>query len=100
MRTRWSVRALTALLALILLVGLVPMSVAQAPHKKNFAQRHPTMTSIGAGYAAYKAAKITGKNRARVGRKKNFAQRHPILTGMAAGMATHHMIKKSIKHQH
>ena len=40
------------------------------PHKKSFAQRHPTATSAAAGYAAYKVAKTTGKNRARAGRKR------------------------------
>ena len=70
-----------------------------AAHHKNFAQRHPTMTSFAAGYAAYKAAKITGKRRQLAGGKKNFAQRHPFLTGMGAGMATHHVIKKSMKNR-
>lgn len=80
------------------LTGLSGNAWAQThPHKKNFAQRHPTLTSVGAGYAAYKIAKTTGKNRQMHGGKKNFAQRHPIMTGVAAGMVTHHVIKKSTK---
>lgn len=67
----------------------------EATKKKNFAQRHPTMTSVAAGVAAYKVAKTTGKNRAAQGGKKNFAQRHPILTGIGAAVATKHVIKKS-----
>lgn len=81
--------------------GVRSTAWAQTTHKKvhkNFAQRHPTMTSIGAGYAAYKVAKVTGKNRAMHGGKKNFAQRHPFLTGVAAAGVTHHYIKKSMKH--
>ncbi|HLV80468.1 MAG TPA: hypothetical protein VKT32_09305, partial [Chthonomonadaceae bacterium] len=98
-------------LALMLALGIGMMGAtgvsatawAQVTHKKvhkNFAQRHPTMTSIGAGYAAYKVAKVTGHNRELHGRKKNFAQRHPFLTGMGAAAVTHHYIKKSMKHQH
>ena len=51
--------------------------------KKNFAQRHPTMTSAAAGIAAYKVAKKTGKDRAAHG-QKNFAQRHPMMSGIAS----------------
>ena len=101
---------LSKFLAITLLaasVAFVPAGAARAKvsqpathnatHKKSFVQRHPTLTSVGAGYAAYKAAKITGKNRTRAGGKKNFAQRHPVLTGIGAGMVTHHVIKKNMK---
>jgi hypothetical protein len=104
-RPKW-LRIGAFVLALAFVVGLLGLPGTRdaawaqnpPPHKKNFAQRHPTLTSAAAGYAAYKIAKKTGQNRARAGRKKNFAQRHPFLTGMAAAGATHHIIKKSNQH--
>jgi hypothetical protein len=69
------------------------------PHR-TFVQRHRTMTSVAAGYAAYKVAKTTGNRRAAMGGKRNFAQRHPMLTGIGAGMVTHHYIKKNMKKTH
>ena len=100
-RPNW-LRVGALVMALVFVVGMVGLpgtrDVAWAqstPHKKNFAQRHPTLTSAAAGYAAYKIAKKTGQNRALAGKKKNFAQRHPVLTGIAAAGVTHHMIKKS-----
>src|SRR5262249_14164326 len=78
----------------VLLSG-VGAAAQETAKKKNFAQRHPTMTSVAAGVAAYKVAKKTGQNRAAAGKKKNFAQRHPIMTGIGAAMATKHVIKKS-----
>jgi len=88
---------LASLMAFIGGLLAMPASVlAQEPaKKKNFAQKHPTMTSVAAGVAAYKVAKKTGQNRAARGGKKNFAQRHPIMTGIGAAMATKHVIKKS-----
>ena len=103
LRPTW-LRLGALVLAIAFAVGMVGIAGApqaawaqqpQPPHKKNFAQRHPTLTSAAAGYAAYKIAKTTGKKRAMAGRKKNFAQRHPFMTGMAAAGVTHHMIKKS-----
>jgi hypothetical protein len=77
-------------------------SATTAPPAQNravqFAQRHKTATSLGAGYAAYKAAKVTGQHREMAGGHKNFAQRHPFVTGVAAAAVTHHMISKS-QHQ-
>jgi len=67
--------------------------------KKNFAQKHPKLTGIAAGVAAYKLAKKTGNNRAAAGKKKNFAQRHPVLTGVATGMVVHKVAKDSGKHK-
>lgn len=67
--------------------------------KKNFAQRHPTLTGVAAGVAAYKVAKKTGKNRAAAGGKKNFAQRHPVMTGIATGMVVHKVAKDSGKNK-
>ena len=103
MKTTRLLRVWTLALMLAMAIGMMgatgvsSAAWAQTTHKKNFAQRHPTMTSIGAGYAAYKVAKVTGKNRALHGRKKNFAQRHPFLTGIAAAGVTHHYLKKSTK---
>ena len=92
----WAIALLLAFT--VSLSGVSSMVRAQdAPPKKNFIQKHRKATSLAAGVAAYKAAKITGNKRAAHGRKKNFAQRHPIMTGIAAGMATNHMIKKSEK---
>src|SRR5258708_978254 len=69
---------------LVWIAGMLaaPMSALaqETAKKKNFAQRHPTMTSAAAGIAAYKVAKKTGQNRAAQDQKKNFAQRHPIMT--------------------
>ena len=78
----------------VLFSGIVA-GAQEAPKKKNFAQKHSTMTSVAAGVAAYKIAKKTGQNRAAAGKKKNFAQRHPVLTGIGAAVATKHVIKKS-----
>jgi hypothetical protein len=110
-RPYW-IRTWALMLALVFTIGMIGLPGAQGgawaqstpthsskdvKHKKNFAQRHPTLTSAAAGYTAYKIAKKTGKNRAAVGKKKNFAQRHPMLTGVAVAGATHHVIKKSEK---
>src|SRR5258708_32507288 len=96
-RTLHRILGLAGLLIWIAGMLAVPMTALaqEAPKKKNFAQRHPTVTSAAAGIAAYKVAKKTGKNRAAHGEKKNFAQRHPIMTGIGAAVATKHVIKKS-----
>lgn len=97
MRFRYRFFAWTSLLVFclgVLFTGL-SSSAQEAPKKKNFAQKHPTMTSVAAGVAAYKVAKKTGQNRTAAGKKKNFAQRHPVLTGIGAAVATKHVIKKS-----
>lgn len=64
-------------------------------HHRSFVHRHKMLTSVAAGYAAYKIAKHTGHNRTMAGRHRNFAQRHPFLTGIGAAAVTHHMLKKS-----
>src|SRR5690242_13795836 len=92
---------LLLLLALGLLSGchsVAPTAMAPAPQPRNIIQRHPTASSLAAGYAAYKAAKVTGQNREAAGGHKNIMQRHPFLTGAAAAVAAHHMIKKSMQH--
>ncbi len=67
--------------------------------KKNFAQKHPTLTGVAAGVTAYKVAKKTGKNRVANGGKKNFAQRHPVMTGIATGMVVHKVAKDGGKNK-
>lgn len=79
--------------------GVLAQSGTATVQKKNFAQRHPTLTGAAAGVAAYKVAKRTGKNREMAGRKKNFAQRHPFMTGMATGVAVHKVAKDSGKNK-
>lgn len=98
------IRVNAAVLSLLLVAMMLsgchhsePNYVAAPPHL-NIIQRHPTLSSMGAGYAAYKASKMTGQNREAMGGHKNFMQRHPILTGVAAAALTHHMIKRSIQH--
>ncbi len=76
-----------------------PTTTHTVVKKKNFAQKHPTMTGMAAGVAAYKVAKTTGKNREKAGGKKNFAQRHPVMTGIAAGVITRKVAKDSGKNK-
>ena len=85
--------------AISLPAGVMAQSGTTVVKKKNFAQRHPTMTGVVAGVAAYKIAKKTGKNRVAHGGKKNFAQRHPMMTGVATGMAVHKVAKDSGKNK-
>lgn len=100
-------RAWATLMALVFCVSAacaVPTAaLAQAASsttkKKNFAERHPTVTGVAAGVAAYKVAKKTGKNRKMAGQKRNFAQRHPVLTGVATGVTVRHYAKKSGKNK-
>jgi hypothetical protein len=70
-----------------------------AVKKKNFAQRHPTLTGAAAGVAAYKIAKKTGNNRVAHGGKKNFAQRHPVMTGLGTAIVVHKVAKDSGKNK-
>ncbi len=92
-------RLAAAALACSLLGGISGSVGYAAPVKvqprKNFAQRHPNLTSAAAGIAAYKVAKATAAKRKAAGKKLNFAQRHPIMSGVAAAAVTHHVIKKS-----
>ena len=99
MRTRrLSAAVLTGVMALGSLGAPTLSALAQTTttkKHKSFAQRHPNITSAGAGIAAYEVAKKTGRNRARAGGKKNFAQRHPMITGVGAAVLTRKAIKKS-----
>jgi hypothetical protein len=104
MTVRNRVVALLLAFAIVLSIagpGLSGPAIAQQPppvhRKKNFIQRHPTLTGVAAGVTAYKVAKKTGQNRKMHGKKLNFAQRHPVLTGVAAGAAARHYAKKSAK---
>ncbi|MBV9851121.1 MAG: hypothetical protein JO250_15745 [Armatimonadetes bacterium] len=84
-------KALLALLPAILALALP----AFAGHPKNWVQRHPTLTAIGAGVATHHALKVSARNRKLHGQKLNWAQRHPTLSAIGVGAATHHVIKKS-----
>jgi hypothetical protein len=85
----------TAALALALLfpAALARPAVAAPIHKKNFVQRHPTLTGIGAGMATHRALKVSAARKKARGQKLNWAERHPTLTGIGAGTATRHVIK-------
>ena len=64
-------------------------------HHRNFAQRHPMLTSTAAGVGTYAALKADAARKKRLHQHLNFADRHPMLTGFGAGVVTHHIIKKS-----
>ncbi len=81
------------------LLALLPATVALAlpalaGHPKNWLQRHPTLTGLGAAAATHHALKVSARNRKLHGQKLNFAQRHPTLSALGAGELTHHEIKK------
>lgn len=63
-------------------------------HKKNFIQRHPTMTAVAAGWATHKALKAQAKRDKMAGKKLNWAERHPTMSGIGVGAVTHHVIVK------
>jgi hypothetical protein len=62
-------------------------------HKKNWAQRHPTMTGVGAAWATHHALKVSAARKKRRGQKLNWAERHPTMTGVGVGATTRHVIK-------
>lgn len=68
---------------------------AQVTHKKNWVQRHPTMTAIGAGVATHHYLKVKAQRDKMAGKKLNWAERHPTLSAIGVGVATHHIIKKT-----
>ena len=84
-------------LALLFTTALAVPSVAHAAtntaHKKNWVQRHPTLTGVGAGVATRHALKVSAARKKARGQKLNWAERHPTLTGIGAGTATRHVIK-------
>jgi hypothetical protein len=67
-------------------------------HKKNWVQRHPTMTAIGAAVVTHHALKVAARNAKLHGKKLNWAERHPTLSAIGVGVATHHIIKKTTPH--
>ncbi|HET6382151.1 MAG TPA: hypothetical protein VFJ58_02065 [Armatimonadota bacterium] len=101
-----SLRAILAVALCMIAPLTLGVPAAQAAHHPtahkvvHTLQKHRTLASIGAGVAAYKAAKITGHNRKMHGKKLNLAQRHPIISGMVAAGVTHHVLKThKVKHR-
>lgn len=92
-----SLPALAVGLSLFSTAAFTAPSAARAAtstvHKKNWVQRHPTLTGIGAGMATHRALKISAARKKARGQKLNWAERHPTLTGIGAGTATRHVIK-------
>lgn len=92
-------RALAAIIPVLLALAVMSLSVptrAQAvhhAHPKNWVQRHPTLTGIGAGVATHHALKVAAHNAKMHGKHLNWAERHPTLSAIGAGVATHHVIK-------
>jgi hypothetical protein len=101
-RQKRGLAAFTVALALWFTTAFVVPSVARAApttttathHKKNWVQRHPTMTGIGAGVATHHALKVSAARKKARGQKLNWAERHPTLTGIGVGTTTRHVIKK------
>lgn len=97
-------RALFALIPLLLALFTLTLAApsraqvsptAASVHHKNWVQRHPTLTGIGAGVATHHALKVSARNAKRRGQRLNWAQRHPTLSALGVGVATHHVIKKT-----
>src|SRR5579884_3158271 len=101
-RTRTRQRIASLLLAFVFAFGMAGFqgahgAFAQNPpvhHKKNWVQRHPTLTAIGAGVATHHALKVSAKNAKAHGKRLNWAQRHPTLSAIGVGAVTRHEIKK------
>jgi hypothetical protein len=91
------VSAFMLALAVLLTTAFVAPSVANAAYRHrrlNWAQRHPTLTGVGAGVATHHALKVSAARKKARGQRLNWAERHPTLSGMGVGTATHHVIKK------
>jgi hypothetical protein len=69
-----------------------------APHHKNWVQRHPTITAIGAGIVTHHMLKVAAARDKARGKRLNWAERHPTLSAIGVGVATHHIIKKTTPH--
>lgn len=78
--------------AMFVMGSALPLAASAQAHHSIF-HRHPTATGAVGGYAAYKAAKRTGRNRTASGRHRNVFQRHPVATGVGAAILTHHFAK-------
>lgn len=96
-------RSVAALLAALMFIGVAFTPVlssragaAPTPthHKKNWVQRHPTLTAIGAGVATHHMLKVAAKNAKKHGKKLNWAERHPTLSAVGVGVVVHHEVKK------
>ena len=98
-RFRFGLLALVVMIAASL--ALAPAALAQntSAGKKNWAQRHPTLTGIGAGVATHHALKVSARNKKLRHQKLNWAERHPTLSALGAGTAVHHIAKKSGQHK-
>jgi hypothetical protein len=77
----------------VLLAPSAARAATTTVHKKNWAQRHPTMTGVGAAWATHHALKVSAARKKRRGQKLNWAERHPTMSGIGVGTATHHVIK-------
>jgi hypothetical protein len=89
---------LVATLVLLFTAAVVVPSTARAAYRHrrlNWAQRHPTLTGMGAGLATHHALKVSAARKKRRGQRLSWAERHPTLTGVGAATATHHVIKKT-----
>src|SRR5580700_4172509 len=97
-------RPIRWLISALLLLGMSSVSFSALParadttaatvHKKNWIQRHPTLTAIGVGIATRHALKVAARRDKMRGKRLNWAERHPTLTAVGAGVVTHHIIKK------
>ena len=88
----------TALALLPATLALMLPAFGQVTHHKNWVQRHPTLTGIGAGVATHHALKVAAARDKARGKRLNWAERHPTLTGIGVGAATRHVIKKHTPH--
>jgi len=99
--------AMVRRIAAMALAGLLLISLAFAPavsnraaaaatthHKKNWVQRHPTLTAVGAGVVTHHALKVAAARDKARGKRLNWAERHPTLSAVGVGVVTHHVIKK------
>jgi hypothetical protein len=91
--------AITALVAVAFgftaFVIPVQSHAATTTHHKNWAQRHPTLTAVGAGIATHHALKVAARRDKARGKKLNWAERHPTMSAIGVGAVTHHIIKKT-----
>ncbi len=78
--------------------GPVAPARAQGPAHKNWAQRHPTATGVGAAILTHHALKVAAAKRKRNHQKLTWAERHPTLSAIGVGAATTHVIKKTTHH--
>jgi len=92
---------MAAFFCALFLLGSVTVACPQAAHaqtptvhRKNWIQRHPTLTAVGAGIATHHALKVAARNAKRHGKRLNWAERHPTLSAIGVGAVTRHEIVK------